>query len=353
MGSRMMRGVVTVVAMGMTLVGSNAGAEDAAPPLTPEQQEKLSKIQAMFLPGGKVTSSGFGIDKALEFCGAAIALEVHPSTVAYDNPAKTWDRSNISTMCHGAAGAVVYMCGYNEEDDPVIKEMIRTNVKRIVCKATRDAAEVGAPGQKWALENGTLTFTYLATNASDPMQTGTPFLSKNVKGPTGLSIGGQKLKRKALESLSPAKNTLLQHLKEECGIENLSVTVEDKLAEHYSYHLGHNPTSACDAGLQSIYNLCGRGDEFSKEYNKAAVKAAAQKHLKGISCVYADTESIAIKPGGILELGGCLDAPRPKWKGKTMMSIHDYYMAWLSANHASFSSGAPPSGSGTKKPKRN
>ena len=41
--------------------------------------------------------------------------------------------------------------------------------------------------------------------------------------------------------------------------------------------------------------------------------------------VHSDTESIAVRPNGILEFGTSNDAPRPKWEGRAQMSIHDYY----------------------------
>lgn len=310
-----------------------AGQAFAEPALTAEQQQKLDALQAMFRPGGSTGSSGYGIEKAQEFCGAAIPLELDPSTVLYDDPKKTAARSAVSSTCHGVAGAVVYLCGHEKDADPVVKQLVRDNVKRIVCKTTKNAAEVSSTNyQAWALENGTLTFTCLADHSCGNLtENGMAFLRKNAKSPTGLSIGGQQLKTKLLTQLGPTKNDLLKALSQECGIENLTFTVDDALAEHYSQHTGHNGATACEAGLQSVYNLCGRGDEFS-QHNKAAVKAATKKHLKGLSCVFSETESIAIKPGGVLELGGSVNAPRPKYKGKAMMSVHDFYMRWLADN---------------------
>jgi hypothetical protein len=358
MKCRIQRSIAGLFVLGTMLVGLSSHAGES-PTLTAPQQEKLKKIQAMFVPGGPKpnTSGGYGWDKLEEFCGQKIPMEIHPTTAAYEK--KKGDRTDIDSLCDSFAGTVAYTCGYEKDADPVVKEIIRKNVKRTVCKSTENAADFEANrNMKFALENGTFTFTYLANNASDPGEAGMKFLRKNAfLTPNGLSIGGQQLKRKMFEDLSPRKATLHQRLKEQCGIENLTVAIDDKLAEHYSYHLGYNANTACDAGLQSVYNLCGRGDEFSKEYNTAAVRAAAQKYMKGISCVYSDTESIAIKPGGILELGVSRDAPRPKWQGKTMMSIHDYYMGWLSANHASFaqpgssSAAAASSSSPPSKPK--
>jgi hypothetical protein len=310
-----------------------AGQAFADPALTPQQQAKLDTLQAMFRPGGSTNSGGYGIEKAEEFCGAAIPLDVDPSMVLYDKPDMTAERSDISSVCHAAAGAVVYVCGSSSDADPVVKQLVRDNVKRIVCKTTKNPAEVSATDyQRWALDRGTLTYTCLAGHGCGNItETGMAFLRKNVKSATGLSIGGQELKVKLLASYGPSQNSLVKSLEEECGIKDLVVTIEDKLAEHYTEHTGHNPGTACDAGLQSVYNLCARGNEFA-ELNKAAVKAATKKHLKGVACVYSDTESIAIKPGGILELGVSYGAPRPKYKGRSMSSIHDLYMRWLADN---------------------
>lgn len=301
--------------------------------LTPEQQAKLEKLQAMFRPGGSVSSSGYGLEKAKEFCGADIPLEVDPSMVLFDDPEKSAERSDVSSTCHAVAGAVVYTCGSDEKADPVVKQLVRDHVKRIVCRTTKVASDVDPyTFQRWTLEQGTLTFTCIAgRSCGNITEQGELFLKANVKSATGLSIAGHQLKQKLLASYTPETNDVMRSLAEQCGITNLSVAIDDKLAEHFTQHTGHNPGSACDAGLQSVYNLCGRGDEFSS-LNKAAVKAATKKHLKGISCVYADTESIAIKPGGILELGVSYGAERPKYKGHAMSSIHDFYMRWLADN---------------------
>lgn len=309
-----------------------AGQALADPALTPEQKQKLDTLQAMFQPGGTTNSGGYGLEKVEEFCGAAIPLDVDPSMVLYDDQDKTAARSAISSTCHGVAGAVVYLCGSEKDADPVVKQMVRDNVKRIVCKTTKNPADVSKTNyQAWSLEKGTLTFTCLADHSCGNLtENGMTFLRQNARSPTGLSIGGREMQQKILKQVGP-ENELHQRLADECGIVNLTVSVDEKLAEHFSHNTGHYGGGACDAGLQSVYNLCGRGDEFS-ELNKKAVKAATKKKFKGISCVYSETESIAIKPGGILELGASLNAPRPKYKGHTMMSIHDFYMRWLADN---------------------
>jgi hypothetical protein len=157
--------VAAAVAASALLVGhrSDAGGEAATLALTAAQQEKLKAIQAMFLPGGSTNSGGYGIQKTAEFCGAAIPLEVHPSTVAYETPVRPIDRERISGTCHAAAGALIEGCRQTVNGVNLKKEL-SANVKKMVCKATQNAVEVDPRTfQAWTFESGTLVFTYLAS----------------------------------------------------------------------------------------------------------------------------------------------------------------------------------------------
>jgi hypothetical protein len=322
---------------------SMASGDPATPPLNAAQQAKLTKIQAQFVPGGKSNVSGYGFGKLSEFCGANIPMEIHPSMVALEKM-KGDDRTDIDSTCQGFANSVVYLCGDRPDADPVVKEMIRSSVKKMVCRATSSTSDLNNHGLKYTLESGTLTLTVGAKDGaiggSSISEDGDKFLKANVRrGPDGLSIGGQQLKRKMIDDLSIGKSSLRKRLKDECAID-ISVAIDDKLAEHYSKHLGDAPTAACDAGLQVAYNNCRSSADT--EISSQAIKAGLKKNLKGISCVLSDNESIAIRPNGILELGFSNNAPRPKFQDRTMMSMESYYFNWLKANIGSLGSGTQP-----------
>ncbi len=313
------------------LPGSEARG-DSPPALTPAQQEKLKKIQAMFAPGGHTSSGGYGLEKVPEFCGATIPMTIDPSTVALEK--MNGDSTSIDSTCHAFAGSIAYTCGYEADADPVIKEMIRSNVKRMVCRATNDADQVNNYGVKYALENGTLTLTYNPKNAGNIMDEGQKFLQNNVHGPTGLTIAGALKKRELFTKWK--KGTLYGALKNDCGI-SFDTAIDDKLANHFAEpkNTGYSGLAMCDAGMQSIYNMCASAREFEK-YNPAVVAAAVKKNLKTISCVYSDVESIAVRPNGVLELGYKRDAKRQKVDGRDAMYPEDVYMAWLTKNAASW-----------------
>ena len=310
------------------LPGSEA-LGDSVPALTPAQQEKLKTIQAMFAPGGHTSSSGnsYGLEKVPEFCGATIPLTVDPSTVALEQAKGT----SIDSVCHEMASAVAYTCGDEANADPVIKEMIRSNVKRLVCRATNDADQVNNHGVKYTLDNGTMTLTYTPKTASNIQDDGQTFLQNNVRGPTGLTIAGEMKKTEMFSKWK--KGTLYESLKKDCGI-SFETAIEEKLANHFAEpkNTGYYGLAMCDSGMQSIYNMCSRAGEFAS-YNPAAVTAAVKKNLKTISCVYSDVESIAIRPNGVLELGYKRGAARPAmFDGKSIMYPEDHYMAWLTKN---------------------
>lgn len=316
---------------------SVAIGDSGSPTLNAAQLEKLQKLQAQFVPGGPNNSGGYGFDKVAEFCGANIPITLDPSLVALEKPNQD-NRTRIDTTCQAFGGAIAYTCGYSKDADPVVKEMIRTNVKRMVCRATTNASELNNMGVNYALKSGTLTFTVIADEGklggANIQEEGEKFLLANVRqgGPDTLSIGGQQLKRKMLANIAIDKNTLRKGLKEECNIELASAAIDDKLAEHYSKHLGHSPLAACEAGLQVVYNNCR--EPHDSEITSTAVGKALKTNLKGISCVYSDIESIAVRPNGILELGGSVNAPRPKFNGRSMMSSEEYKYRWLKANIA-------------------
>ena len=340
------------VAMFAAGSGAIANADPATPALTPAQQAKLARIQARFVPGAPNNSGGYGYGKLAEFCGGNIPLQIHPSMVALEEM-KEDDRTAIDGTCQGFADSVVYLCGYEKDADPVVKEMIRTNVKRMVCKATSTASEVDTyTGQKFSLENGVLTYLVAAKeggfHGGNVTDEGQKFLKANVRSASGLSIGGQQLRKQMFENLSIPKDTLRKGLKEECGID-LTVAIDEKLPEHFSAHLGHAPDAACESGMQVIYNSCR--ETRDSETSSTVIKSAAKKNLKGISCVYSDNESIAIRPGGILELGYSLNAPRPKFEGHSMMSTETYYFNWLKANIGALGSVGPaPAGAAAAPP---
>jgi hypothetical protein len=183
-----MRIAVAVLA-GVTLVGIRSEASEQAPSLTPAQTERLTKIQAMFLPGGTTDLSGRGIEKSAEFCGAAIPLEVDASTVALEEPVEPLDRTRIVGSCHAAAGALVRECNreqsFHPRDviGPNLKKEIVANVKKLVCKATKEPSEVDDRNKhKWSFDNGSLVFTYLANkDFHDVEEDGMAFIQKQFK----------------------------------------------------------------------------------------------------------------------------------------------------------------------------
>jgi hypothetical protein len=144
---------IVVVAMGAVLFGnlSLADAEAVAPTLTTVQQTKLKTIQEMFFAGGSTRSAGWVFEKRKEFCGAVIPVEVHPSTVAYETPVREIDRERISGLCQAAADALANECKREQPEPtryrpdvgpPNFKKEIVANVKKLVCKATKNASEV-------------------------------------------------------------------------------------------------------------------------------------------------------------------------------------------------------------------
>ena len=331
-------GLVTLVC---AATSSQASGDPSTPTLTTTQQARLTKIQSRFVPGMKNNSPSYGFGKLSEFCGANIPMEIHPSMVALEKP-KEEDRSDIETWCQAFADSVTYTCGYQPDADPVIKEMVRNSVKKLSCRATSNANDVGSQGVKYALENGTLVFTTIVNNGKlgggNITEEGDKFLKVNVRrGVDGISIGGQVHKRYIVEHLSPAKNTLVEGLKKECGVD-LTVSVDDKLAEHFSKHTGHSAISTCNSAMQVVYTSCRTS---SDTVGVSPVIKAAAKKLKGISCVYSETESIAVKPNGILEMGYSLNAQRPKWPGVLIQSTEDYYFEWMKANIGTLGSSTP------------
>lgn len=317
-------------ALGALLCAAPAFADEAAPALTPDQDAKLKKLQAMFSPGGKVNSMSAGIDRSEAACGARIPFEVHPSTVALEP--MNGDRTEIDATCNQFASAVVYTCGTNAADsDPVVKEMIRTSVKRMACMATKDRklTDRGAGntnyGVKYTLEDGTLTLLYVVGGATNMLELGQRFLAENVRNAQGLSLGGQQLKRKALALL--VKSNLVQGLKTKCGLD-LEVSVDDALFEEYSKHPTQAPLSVCYSGLQVLYTNCTNDGVRDQEITSPAAKEAILKHLKGVSCVLADTVTGTVKPNGVIEFGGNVAARVP---GRSM-SVESYLFDWMKAN---------------------
>lgn len=346
----------TRLGLARLLVIAGTVVQAAPPELTDEQQARLKELQAKFAPGLESQGSGYGYGKIAEFCGADIPIVLDPSLVALETDKnRKGDRTEIAMTCHAFASAVTYTCGSDPNAEPEVKELVRANVKRMVCRATTNASETNNHGVKYALDNGTLTFTVLARDGrlsgGNIMEQGQKFLSENARrGPDGISIGGLRHKQKMTTDLSLEKTTVRKSLRDECGLE-FTVTIDDTLAEYYSHRLGHSAGSACEAGMQVIYNSCGRGD--SPEISSPIIKEATKKHLKGISCVLSDQESIAIRPNGILEFGHSLNAPRPLWEGRNQMSIHDYYFNWMKANIKALGSAggvAPAKGKPTSKP---
>jgi hypothetical protein len=325
-----------------------AFADDDAPPLTAAQEAKLARLRALFQPGGKVNSMASGVEQSEAACGARIPLEVDPSTVALEP--MNGDRSDIDTTCNEFASAVVYTCGTNAADsDPVVKEMMRTNVKRMVCRATKDRAltDRGAGmtnyGVKFTLENGTLTLLYVIKGASMMRELGERFLAEHVRNEQGLSIGGQRLKRKTLEQLK--RSDLLADIKKKCGLE-LDVQVDDALFEHFSLHPTRAALGVCYSGLQVLYNNCSSDGVHNLEITAPEVKAAILAHVKTISCVLSEQVSASVKPNDVLEIGGDFEG---KHAGPSM-SVEAFLFSWLKA-HAGDLAGKPAPAT-AKKPRR-
>lgn len=323
-------------ALAVTTAASSAPAQTAPTvSLSPAQQEKLEKVQRRLLASSP-TSPGRAVARVADTCGAPIPIELDPSMVALDDPAKSAEDSRIDSTCREVADALVATCDSNSDAASAVKEIVRANVKRGVCRMTKNPAEVphkNGKGIKWTLEGGALVYTCLAPCGQSAFDEGRDFLRENARSPSGLSIAGQLIKAEMLKSLGEG-NSLRSRLASECGVGALTVSVDDKLAEQFSHHLGHAPEAACSAGLQALYNLCG--DQGGGQPYDAKIRALAKKHFKGISCVFSDQESIAIKPGGILELGHNRFSTRPKWKGKNPTSIYEYYQSWLKENAGQF-----------------
>lgn len=324
----------------LLLLAPMAFADDDTPPLTPAQQAKLKKLQALFEPGGKVNSMTQGIDKSEALCGARIPLELHPSTVALEK--LNGDRTIIDTTCNDFAASVVFTCGtIPEQSDPVVKELIRTNIRRLVCRATKNKQETDrGPGMtnygvKFSLEDGTFTMTYVADGASNITDLGKRFLAENVRSAEGLSIGGQQLKRKMLQLVS--KSELRERIKEKCGLD-LDVQLDDKLMEHYSHHPTHAPLGVCDSGLQVIYNNCASDGVSNLEITSPEVKRALLANLKGVSCVYSDDMTASVKPNGILEFGTSDQARTPP----PSRSAESFLFSWMKTNVKALGAKAAP-----------
>src|SRR6185369_7224019 len=113
------------------------------------------------------------------------------------------------------------------------------------------------------------------------------------------------------------------------------------------YHPTHSPLSACNSGLQTVYNYCGRTTEFN-DYNSTTINPALKKSLKGISCTYSEANTIAFK-NGVLEIGTSDDATTPKWQGHSMQGLDDDYMHWMQGNIGSLGV-APQSASSNATP---
>jgi hypothetical protein len=327
--------VVGLLTVGTAAIATASSAQGSTPALTAAQKQKLASIQAQFVPGAKDRNWDMGFDGVAKYCGAAIPMTIDPSTVAVEK--MDGDRTGIPSVCRELAESVIYTCDNADDADPVVKEMVRGSVKRMVCAATSNEADVGDAGQKFTLDaQGTLTMTY-GPRPSNTGERGRAFLDTNVKK-NGLSIAGQKTKRKMIAQLKTG--SFPKSLTDECGM-SPTVTVDDKLAEHYSKHPTHSAIGACVAAMQSIYNFCGSGGVFARP----DLKAFAQKNIKSVACNYGETNSLSLK-NGVLSVATNDAAPTPNFNNRMMFSLGEYDMEWMKANfNASTASTASTSSS--------
>ena len=313
--------VVGMMTAATAAIATDSSAQGSTPTLTAAQKQKLATIQAQFVPGARDRNWDMGFDGVAKYCGAPIPMTIDPSTVVVEK--MDGDRTGIPSVCRELAESVIYTCDNADDADPVVKEMVRGGVKRMVCAATSNADEVGNAGQKFTLDaQGTLTMTY-GPRPSNTGESGRAFLDTNVKK-NGLSIGGQKTKRKMIAQLKTG--SFPKSLTDECGM-SPTVSVDDKLAEHYSKHPTHSAIGACVAAMQSIYNFCGSGGVFARP----DLKAFAQKNIKSVACNYGETNSLSLK-NGVLSVATNDAAGTPNFNGRQMMSLGEYDMEWMKAN---------------------
>lgn len=285
------------------LIANSASAAGPLPPLTPAQTKKLEGIRAAFVPGSKEPNHEYEFMK--EQCGFQLPIEIEPNTVVFDHYQEP-DRTQVESTCAGLVDAVTYTCregatgsdGVPLSDRP--KEFVKAGVKRLLCRATGPGADftVNEGDVRYTLTDGTLTLTY-GPNPGNINEKGTRFLNDVLRlKPGGISLKGYLLKEQ-WQIVMRAKpgdgssdySTLRASIRDECGID-LSLELDDELAEKFSQQTRNSGLSGCDSALQTVYNFCGRSDTM-----KPAVKAAMQKKLKGVSCVYGEKAGAELKNG--------------------------------------------------------
>jgi hypothetical protein len=170
----------------------------------------------------------------------------------------------------------------------------------LACRATGPGADftVNEGDVRYSLADGTLTLTY-GPSPGNIGEKGTRFLISTLRlKPGGISLKGYLLKenwqivmRAKPGDGSSDYSTLRASIRDECGID-LTLELEDTLAERFSQQTRNSGLSGCDGALQTVYNFCGRDDTKVPE-----VGAGMKKKLKGLSCVYSEQAGVELKDG--------------------------------------------------------
>lgn len=79
-------------------------------------------------------------------------MEIHPNLVILETSSnRQGDQTDIEITCNGMAEAAVCTCTSPGGEDSLVAKMIRSNVKRLVCRATANAGETNIRGLNYAL----------------------------------------------------------------------------------------------------------------------------------------------------------------------------------------------------------